>query len=138
MPDGKELVIEIKCGSEVLPDLKKVIGKYHRGKTFTFICFSFETITDVKKLFPENSCYWLCSNAEVLADTIDKVKPAGLDGVSLSWSIINENIITKAENLDLEVYTWTVDDPSEAKRLISMGVKGITTNRPGWLKEQIF
>ena len=32
---------------------------------------------------------------------------------------------------------WGASYPVEAKRLISLGIKGITTNRPGWLKEQI-
>ena len=39
--------------------------------------------------------------------------------------------------LRLEVYSWTVDDPAEAVRLIGLGVSGITTNRPGWLREQV-
>jgi glycerophosphoryl diester phosphodiesterase len=51
--------------------------------------------------------------------------------------IINESVMKKAESLNLEVYSWTVDNPDEAKRLISLGVKGITTNRPGWLREKI-
>jgi len=138
VPRGKELVVEIKCGSEVLPYLKEAITKYEKNITFTFISFSFETISDTKKIFPGNPCYWLCSNAGLLEKTIVNVAPAGLDGVSLAWSIINENVIRKAEDLDLEVYSWTVDDPAEAKRLFSLGVKGITTNRPGWLNEQIF
>ena len=41
-----------------------------------------------------------------------------------------------AEN-NLEVLTWTVNDPEEAKRLHRLGVAGITTDRPGWLKEQM-
>jgi len=138
VPRGKELVVEIKCGSEVLPYLAEVVRKYQNNIKFTFISFSYETIADTKKMFPGNSCYWLCSNAGLFEKTFEKVSPAGLEGVSLSWSIINENVIRKASDLNLEVYSWTVDDPAEAKRLITLGVKGITTNRPGWLNEQIF
>jgi glycerophosphoryl diester phosphodiesterase len=32
---------------------------------------------------------------------------------------------------------WTVDDPEVAKKLVELGVDGITTNRPGWLREQL-
>ena len=138
VPHGKELVVEIKCKSEILSYLEKAVKKYQKNITFTFICFDFQTISDTKKIFPANSCYWLCSNPELLKKTFNKVSPAGLDGVSLSWNIINENTIKKASDLNLDVYSWTVDDPVEAKRLISLNVKGITTNRPGWLKEQIF
>ena len=137
VPDGKELVIEIKCKSEVLPYLQKIVRKYQKKIDITFICFDFNTITDTKKAFPSNSCYWLCSNAELLEKTFPQISPAGLEGVSLSWNIINENVIRKASELNLEVYSWTVDDPAEAKRLISLGIKGITTNRPGWLNENL-
>ena len=37
----------------------------------------------------------------------------------------------------LEVACWTVDDPKVAKTLVEGGVWGLTTNRPGWLREQL-
>ncbi len=137
MPEGKELVIEIKCGSEILPYLQDIIGKQPLNKRFVFIGFDFQTISETKKVFPGNSCYWLCSNAELLEKTIKLIPAAGLDGVSLSYNIIDSKVAAEIKGLNLDLYTWTVDDPDEAKRLISIGVKGITTNRPGWLKEQI-
>jgi glycerophosphoryl diester phosphodiesterase len=137
VPAGKELVVEIKCGSEVLPFLKDNISKYGKNKKFVFISFDFQTISDTKKAFPDNSCYWLCSDPVLLNKTINLVSGAGLDGISLSYTIINEKVAGQANELNLGLFTWTVDDPAEAKRLISLGVKGITTNRPGWLNEQI-
>ena len=137
VPPGKELVIELKCGSEVLPFLRKEINRYGKNKRFVFICFDFQTITDTRKMFPENSCYWLCSNRELLNTNLPLVSQAGLQGVSLSYNIISEEVAEKVRSLDLELFTWTVDNPDEAKRLISLSVKGITTNRPGWLRDQI-
>lgn len=136
VPAGKELVVEVKCGSEVLPYLEKVIRKYEKNRQFVFIGFDFMTITDAKKAFPDKKCYWLCSNAELLEKTFDSVPGAGLDGVSLGFAIISEDVMKKAKGMNLEVFSWTVDDPAEAKRLISLGIRGITTNRPGWLEEQ--
>lgn len=138
VPDGKELVIEIKCGSEVLPSLRELISKYEKTKKFVFICFDFQTITETKKVFPKNPCYWLCSNAELLEKTISQVPASGINGLSLSYGLIDKKIADKVKGMNLELFSWTVDDPNEAGRLISLGVKGITTNRPGWLNEQIF
>jgi glycerophosphoryl diester phosphodiesterase len=138
VPSGKELVIEIKCGSEVLPDLKKLITGYDKDKKFVFISFDFQTISDTKKAFPGNSCYWLCSNPDLLIKYINLVPGAKLDGISLSWNIITKEVANETRKLNLDLFSWTVDNPDEAKRLISLGVKGITTNRPGWLNEQIF
>lgn len=138
IPDGRELVIEIKCGSEVLPFLKETIGRYDKNKKFVFIGFDFQTISDTKKVFPGFLCYWLCSNTELLQKNISLAPAAGLDGISLSYNIINKEVVQKAKRLNLELFAWTVDNPDEAKRLISLGVKGITTNRPGWLRQQIY
>lgn len=138
VPKGKKLVVEIKCGSEVLPYLKKTVGRYLKSRDFTFIAFDFQTITDTKKTFPGNSCHWLCSNKALLEKNLPLVPGAGLDGVSLSYGLIDEQVAGKVKDLNLELFTWTVDDPAEARRLITLGVRGITTNRPGWLREQIF
>lgn len=137
-PSGKEMVIEIKCGSEILPYLKKIVNKHEKNQTFTFICFDFQTISDTKKAFPQNSCYWLCSNKELLNKNFSRASETGLNGVSLSYNIINKDVMQQAQKLNLEVCSWTIDDPVEAKRLVSLGVKAITTNRPGWLNQQIF
>lgn len=137
VPKGKRLVVELKCTGEVLPLLKKTLGKYLKSRDFTFIAFDFQTITDTKKTFPDNPCHWLCSNKALLEKNLPLVPGAGLDGVSLSYGLIDEQVAARVRDLNLELYTWTVDDPAEAQRLISLGVKGITTNRPGWMREQI-
>lgn len=137
VPEGKELVVEIKCGSEVLPYLKKDIRRYGKKRSFVFIAFDFKTISDTKKAFPDNKCYWLCSNPALFEKTLPQVPAARLDGVSLNYLIISEKVAADVRNLNLELFTWTVDDPAEAKRLTGLGVRGITTNRPGWLREQL-
>jgi glycerophosphoryl diester phosphodiesterase len=46
-------------------------------------------------------------------------------------------LMDKANALKLGVIAWTVDDPIQAKRLIDLGVSGITTNRSAWLRAQV-
>ncbi|MCU0457343.1 MAG: hypothetical protein MUE74_13680 [Bacteroidales bacterium] len=138
VPRGRELVIEIKCGPEVLPFLKETVERNRKGRTYSFICFNINTIIETKKYFPDDCCCWLCSRADQLEANFSKASEAGLEGVSLQYPIINEDAMKRAAALKLEVYSWTVDDPDEAKRLMALGVRGITTNRPGWLNEQIY
>ena len=138
VPEGKELVVELKCKSEVLPYLIKDVRKYGKNRKFVFICFDLQTIADTEKAFPDNKCYWLCGNKQLLMQNLDKTASLGLVGVSLAYGIIDNEIATIVRDHKLELFTWTVDDSAEAKRLISLGVKGITTNRPGWLRDQIF
>jgi len=37
----------------------------------------------------------------------------------------------------LELFTWTVNSPEEAKRLSKLGINGITTDRPAWLRGEL-
>jgi glycerophosphoryl diester phosphodiesterase len=45
--------------------------------------------------------------------------------------------VARVKDAGLKLYTWTVDNPAVAKRLIEAGVAGVTTNKPGWLREQL-
>ena len=135
VPEGKFLVVEIKCGNEVIPPLERVMEKVKKKEQIVFIAFDMKTISEVKKTFPQNKCYWLSSSKTGLHKKIREAAENSLDGVNLQYSIINEETINIAKENKLEVLAWTVDDPAEARRLTELGVSKITTNRPDWLKE---
>ena len=137
VPTGKTLVVEIKCGSEVIPPLVREIEKCKKKEQIVFIAFDWKTMVEVKKTFPQNKCYWLSSSKNGLHKKIVESAENGLDGVNLQYSIIDEEIVKIAKANKLEVLSWTVDDPAEAKRLTELGVTKITTNRPDWLKEEL-
>jgi glycerophosphoryl diester phosphodiesterase len=137
VPEGKKLVVEIKTGSEILPHLKRAIEKSGKQDQMVFICFGWETILDTKKEFPDNACYWLSSSKQGLKKKMKEAAEAGLEGVNLNYKIIDEEVMQMAKELNLEVLTWTVNDPEIAKRMTELGVTGITTDRPKWLKEEM-
>ena len=137
VPEGKTLVVEIKCGSEVLPALKEVVEASGKQDQITFIGFGWQTILDTKKQFPNNACYWLSSIKPGLAKHMTEAAEVGLDGVNLRSGLIDDKVMKQASQLGLHMLCWTVDDPTEAVRLASLGVEGITTNRPAWLKKQL-
>ena len=138
VPSGKELVVEIKCGPEVILPLKKVVESSSKDIKFTFIAFDFNTISLTKKAFPGNPCYWLCSNPELLKKNIGLVEGARLNGLSLSYNIIDEDVANEVREMGLDLFTWTVDNPEDAKRMVEYGVRGITTNRPDFIREQLY
>jgi glycerophosphoryl diester phosphodiesterase len=37
----------------------------------------------------------------------------------------------------MKLYVYTVDSPEDARRLTAIGVTGITTNRPAYLREAL-
>lgn len=137
VPESKMLVIEVKCGPEIIPHLQRTMEKCGKADQALFICFDWATIVELKKTFPDNKAYWLSSSRQDVKAKIDEVAKAGLEGLNLNYGIIDQEIMGLAKNLKLEVLAWTVNDPEEAKRLNNLGITHITTDRPQWLKEQV-
>ena len=49
-------------------------------------------------------------------------------------TIVTRRFVEAAERAGLQVHVWTVDDESEMRRLINLGVHGLMTDRPAVLK----
>jgi len=137
VPEGKKVVVEVKCGSEIIPALKRCVENSNKADQIVFISFGWKTILDIQDEFPENKCYWLSSSKSGLNRKMEQAVEHGLAGLNLKHSVIDKEIVEMANDKGLEVLTWTVDDPLEAKRLTEIGVTGITTNRPKWLKDEM-
>lgn len=145
IPDGKRLFIEIKCGPEVLPELKAVLERAGRRPEQTvLIGFGYETMKQAKLVFPQLQVLYLAANDQrtkqypPVEQLIEQAKAANLDGLDLAWGFpIDEAFVRKVHQAGLKLYTWTVDDPEVARKEAAAGVDGITTNRPGWLREQL-
>lgn len=134
---GQLLVIEIKCGNEIFPELQKVIKEYWKTGSIAFIGFNFETISLAKANFPEVPCYYLSSSKEDVLKRIPDIKKNKLDGVDLNSKIIDQQLVDELQKANTEIWCWTVDTVEEAIRMKELGVKTVTTNRPTWLKEQM-
>jgi len=136
-PKGGKMVIEIKCGPEVFPALEKIVKKYGKKRQLIFIAFNWEVIVKAKEIFHKNRCYWLSSSATAVQEKIGQAPKYKLDGFNLNNKIVDEAIAKKVKDAGLELLSWTVDDPAEAKRLVQLGVTGITTNRPDLIRQSL-
>jgi glycerophosphoryl diester phosphodiesterase len=111
------------------------------------ISFSLETMRRVKHALPELEVCWVAdfkrswSNGRwrpTAEQLIAQALEAGLDGLDLSGKgPVDAEFVRKVKAAGLSLYIWTVDSPALARRLMAAGVDGITTNRPGWLREQL-
>lgn len=52
-------------------------------------------------------------------------------------SLIDAGYMAWARRRGYRVHTWTVDDPAEARRLLDLGVNGIFTNKPQFLRRSL-
>jgi glycerophosphoryl diester phosphodiesterase len=137
LPEDKLLVIEIKCGKEVLPELDKVIKKHWKTGNIAFISFGFKTISLTKALFPEVPCYFLSGSLDKVYNLYPEIVKNKLDGVDLNHKIIDKQIVEKMKKDGKDVWCYTVNTPEIAKKMKELGVSVITTDRPYFLKESM-
>jgi glycerophosphoryl diester phosphodiesterase len=144
-PGKKKLFIEVKCGEEIVPELKRVVERSGKEKQLVVIAFSYEVVRSVKKVMPYLPVYWLYSFREdggrpVLTheELIARVKEAGLDGLDVSYrGPLTQEFMNQLRAANLGLYVYTVNDPGDARRLAALGVTGITTDRPAYLRDAL-
>jgi glycerophosphoryl diester phosphodiesterase len=151
IPEGKRLFIEIKCGPEVVSRLVEVIRAAHKRPEQTcLIGFSYDVMRLAKQELPELKCYWIVELKQnksghwspPIEPLIEKAKEAHLDGIDFgdgpaAAQVLDRETVKKLHQSRLGVYTWTVDSVEDARRLEQAGVDGITTNRPGFMRESL-
>ena len=63
---------------------------------------------------------------------------AKVDGLDLSFNApLDAATVRKIRAAGLGLVVWTIDDPAVARTMVQLGVDGITTNRPAWLRSQV-
>lgn len=146
VPTGKKVYVEVKCGPEVVPELSRVLKAHGLKAELTpIISFNAEVIAAMKKARPDLPGYWIVSTKPKkdgtivkAEDLIAKAKQIKADGLDLSADdVLTKEFASKVKAAGLRLDVWTVDKPEVAGRMVELGVDGITTNRPGWLREQI-
>ena len=63
------------------------------------------------------------------------LRPAPGTNATIYAPLITRRLVARAVALGVELYTWTVDDAAEMRRLAALGVGAITSNRPDLLSE---
>ena len=147
VPEGRRLMIEVKCRVSARPTLERAIEASGKRERVALISFSYPLIAQAKRMMPDVPAYWVYGFSvrerarwgnPTMQGLIRKAEMAGLDGLDLDGQgPITKAFVDKLRAKGMELYVWTVNDPNRARELIAMGVKGITTDRPGYLRQQL-
>src|ERR1041384_629485 len=95
IPQGRKLVIEIKCGPEILPELERVVTASKRKPSeLVIISFKYDSVAEAKKRFPEIPAFLLVSFKQnkitrawspTIEELIGKAKAAKIEGINVSF-----------------------------------------------------
>lgn len=149
IPAGKRVFLEIKVGPEIVVEAARIFKASKRpAQEMAIISFNPDTCAAAKKALPECQVYFLSSFKQdkatgvfspSVAELVKGARAAGLDGLDLNANleVLTPAAVRQIREAGLKFYTWTVDDPEVARSLVKLGVDGITTNRPEWLRAQL-
>ncbi len=129
-PPCSRVVLELKEGAELLAPIAAAVATRPDVQP-TFIAFDHDLIAATKARFPSHPALWLLD--EIPPDLPPRLEAANLDGVDLRYT---RNLTqSKIQSLKSKIiYVFTVNDRRSAFYCRALGVDGITTDRPAFLK----
>ena len=148
IPDDGRCFIEVKVGAEAIPLVVKAIresGK--RPDQLAIISFQLDAVAAAKQQLPAIESFYLASFKQDTAthlwtpsidELIRQAKGARLDGLDLSYNgPLDASAVARIRAAGLGLYVWTVDSPEVARKMIDLGVDGVTSNRPVALEREV-
>jgi len=149
VPAGKQVLIEIKCGPEIVPYLPAVLKSSGlRSEQTIVICFNEQVIAATREQIPEIKAYWLTGlkknndtglfepSIETILKKASEIRATGVD-IQANRDVVNETFVKQLRAAKLEFHVWTVNDPGDALRFQQLGVDSITTDRPAFLRTKL-
>ena len=147
IPTGKDLLIELKSGTAIVPALKRELEKGLLPLAqVVVIAFDFELLRAVRAALPLVRVLHLADGHRFgrplpqseLDALIAAARAAGFDGLDLGddwpWDAA---MVQRVHQAGLRCYVWTVNETARARFLAGLGVDGITTDRPGFIRQQL-
>lgn len=148
LPDGRRILVELKCGPETADEFAASVRRSARDRSaVTAISFRLDTLAAVKQRLPECAA-WPVIELRIdaatgarhpeAAEIVRLVREAGCEGVDLSARPpLDRDLLDHLHAAGLAVGAWTVNDPLEACRLREIGLDLLTTDRPGAIREAL-
>lgn len=149
VPAGKKVFLELKSSTEIVAPMGKIIeASSLESEQIVIISFHEEAIAESKKRLPHLKALWLCGykekevggftpGVEEVAATLTRIKADGFNSQAKPEHF-DEAFIKRLRDLGHDEFSvWTVNDPEVANYYAKLGAWAITTDRPGWLREQM-
>ncbi|MBD28487.1 MAG: glycerophosphodiester phosphodiesterase [Verrucomicrobiaceae bacterium] len=151
LPIGKKFFIEIKCGTEIVDPLVKVLDQRidkrpELANQISFISFDYQVIKACRNKWPNIEANFLESykkNKETgnwspdkteLLKTLKKSSASGI-GTQANKEVIDSNFVKSLRKSRLTFHCWTINDIETARHFRDLGVDSITTDFPKRIRD---
>jgi len=148
VPEGKTFVIELKSKQQIVAPLVAELSRLDSDSIkLLIITFDEQTARECKRLMPSIRLHWLTSfkqngsgyrpTAQQIAATVGEI---GAEGVGMKGirEVVDAEFIEQLHHGGCdEFHVWTIDSIDDARYFQELGAVGITTNRPGLIREAL-
>lgn len=151
VPDGKKFFIEIKCGTEIMAPLIKVLDQRMKERPelanqISFISFNYHVINACRRQWPDMEANFLESykknkatgtwtpNQNDLFQTLKVSQASGL-GTQANKEVIDSDFVKRLRRVKLSFHCWTINDIETARHFRDLGVDSITTDFPKRIRD---
>ena len=149
VPDGKQILVEVKCGPEILPLLKPQLETSGlKPEQIVIICFKKDVISESRKMMPNYKANWLTSYKQTAGQSqwkptrdevviaLQQTRATGL-GTNGNLNVVDRAFVSAVRNSGSEFHVWTVNDVNTARKFSDLGAESITTDRPAFIRNAI-
>lgn len=138
IPADKFLVVELKCGPDIVVPLRKLIDEFKiKSQNVQFISLNEKTLQKTLQAFPgyeTQRVFEFLNKKPDINYLLTYAEQTSFTGIDLEMgNYLTKDFIQQVHALRKKIYVWTVDNPLDAQHLIHFGIDGITTNRQEWL-----
>ena len=151
LPEGKKFFIEIKCGTEIMKPLIKVIDLKVKERpilktNISFISFDKDVIKSCRTQWPDIEANYLESYKKIKGISkwapnenevfrLLKLSLASGIGTQANKEVLNPKFIKRLRLNQLSFHCWTINDIETARYFRDLGVDSITTDFPKRIRD---
>lgn len=128
------LVVELKVSS-VSERLSDALRDLNRGREIIVSSFHYPAVMELKKNCPE-IVTGIISDA-YLIDVLREMELVGATVLYQQHELLDHRLVSLIQESGRRICPWTVNDESDIKRMVELGVDGIISDYPERVREQV-
>ena len=147
VPPGRKIFLELKTGPEIVAPLLAGLRRSPLDdRQIAILSFQPEVLAAVRRLAPTLALHWLVAfgnqprqaPAGNWASILDVLATTGATGLGTNdHPGLSRDLLARLDAAGVTHHAWTIDNPAAARRLLALGTRSITTNRPAALRHAL-